>query len=80
MNIVLNVVGELSPRNDDLLVYNASKEAWETVSKAVFLSKTLEYVATLGSELNSRIDEIRAMAETNGENIKKIAKVVKENL
>lgn len=80
MKIILDVDGEFSPRNDEIIVYNASKKAWELTSKHVFLSKTLEYVAAVSAELNARIDEVKAMAENNGANIKKIADVVKENL
>lgn len=80
MKIVLNIKDDLSPYQDDLLVYNAKKEQWEAITKTQFLSDVYAKIAKDYKELLAKIEASNEIINKNSENIKKIAEITKESL
>lgn len=80
MTIVINVKDNLSPTQDDLLIYDAKEGKWKCVSKALFLTDSNKKIKALEDEVASMKAELEAKIDTNGQNIKKMADIIKENL
>lgn len=80
MKMVINVSNDLSPTQDNILVYNAKTTEWECTTKSSFLNCVFKDLNNKYDELCKRLETDEKMITTNGDNIKKIAEITKENL
>ena len=76
MKIVLEVKGDLNPKNNDVLVYDVENECWKISSK----NELLKDIRKEFNDLKKEFNKTQKTCITTQEAVKEIAKIVKDGI
>ena len=79
-NVVIKVDGEFKPKDNDILVFNSKKNAWEIQTKEVLFNDINKKI----KELKAKIEEVEKLslerANQNQDKIIRIARILKKEI
>lgn len=79
-NLVIKVDGEFKPKDNDILVFNSKKNAWEIQTKEVLFNDINKKI----KELKTKIEEVEKLslerANQNQDKIIRIARILKKEI
>lgn len=76
MKVIVDIKKDLVPSQGDILVYDEKAQEWAHTTKVAYLAEVYKEIEGLRNQLA----EAEKKIANNGENIRKVASVVKENL
>ena len=76
MKVVLEIKGKTPPKTNDILVYDGASDSWQICSKKEFLKEVYGSI----KELQKTCENTQKKCQETQEDVKSIAKIMKEGI